>query len=82
MKDLEYVRCNLCGSNNYHLIYLGKDRLLGKKGEFRIVKCNRCGLVYLNPRPTKEKLTYYYSSDDYYLYRKSHHIFCTLQALG
>ncbi|MBD3310353.1 methyltransferase domain-containing protein [Candidatus Woesearchaeota archaeon] len=38
----ETVRCDLCGS--------GKSSLLCKKQGFRIIQCDNCGLVYVNPR--------------------------------
>jgi SAM-dependent methyltransferase len=39
---LETVPCALCGRN--------EDRLLFRKGRFRIVRCSNCGLSYTNPR--------------------------------
>jgi 2-polyprenyl-3-methyl-5-hydroxy-6-metoxy-1,4-benzoquinol methylase len=58
------VACNLCGANDARVIYpstLGKDPIRPHTSHFRcttatygmhatIVKCNRCGLVYANPR--------------------------------
>jgi len=42
----EYVNCNLCGSKKYKKMYTIK-----KSGyEFQIVKCQKCGLVFQNPR--------------------------------
>jgi SAM-dependent methyltransferase len=32
---------------------------------FRLVKCNNCGLQYVNPRPIKQQIGYYYSEDYY-----------------
>lgn len=32
-------------------------------GEYRLVRCNLCDLVYLNPRPTRETISYYYPAD-------------------
>lgn len=56
----ESVLCNLCGSDDFLLKFVGKDRLLNIPGEFSVVECNVCGLVYVNPRPTKESLKKYY----------------------
>lgn len=39
----ESVQCNLCNSNN-------TDRLF-EVGSYRVVRCTKCGLVYVNPRP-------------------------------
>ena len=57
------VNCNLCGSDNYIILFksfsgdlsTGKDhlelidRLI--KTPVRLVKCRKCGLIYANPRP-------------------------------
>lgn len=56
----EYVQCNLCGGSDTKLLFYAKNRN-NKKGEvFRIVKCKICGLVYLNPRPSKDGIRQYY----------------------
>jgi SAM-dependent methyltransferase len=34
-----------------------------RNGVFRLVKCKNCGLHYLNPRPIKQQIGYYYSED-------------------
>jgi 2-polyprenyl-3-methyl-5-hydroxy-6-metoxy-1,4-benzoquinol methylase len=62
-KQLEKVKCNLCGANQYEIVYRAKynqekDKDLAIK--FRssgdetlidqVVKCKKCGLVYINPR--------------------------------
>lgn len=46
-ETLEYVNCNLCGH--------GKAKLLFIKDGFRHVRCNSCGLIYVNPRLKKSK---------------------------
>lgn len=40
--------CNLCKSDQYSVMY----RLNRMGFNLRIVKCKRCGFVYLNPKPT------------------------------
>lgn len=57
---MEYVNCNLCGADDTVLVYQGHDRLLGIAGEFTLVRCRRCGLIYLNPRPTPEEIGAFY----------------------
>ena len=43
-----------------------RDLLLEVSGDlFTIVKCRNCGLVYLNPRPSKDLLGSYYPTDYY-----------------
>ncbi|MEO6211340.1 MAG: class I SAM-dependent methyltransferase [Gemmatimonadaceae bacterium] len=59
--DRESVRCNFCGADNTDiLIEGGRDRRHDLPGNFRLVKCRNCGLVYLNPRPSAEALHAYY----------------------
>jgi 2-polyprenyl-3-methyl-5-hydroxy-6-metoxy-1,4-benzoquinol methylase len=41
-KDLTYVTCDLCGSDNYMILF--------EKDGFRHVECRKCHLVYVNPR--------------------------------
>lgn len=49
VNNLEHVRCNLCQSDDYEII--------GRKSRFdlplKTAICQRCGLIYLNPRLTK-----------------------------
>jgi len=60
---MENVNCNLCGAENTRLLFEGSDRLLKIPGNFALMQCNRCGLIYLNPRPTFEEIGKYYPSD-------------------
>ena len=65
---MEYVNCNLCDSDKTELLFVSKDMLLNKPGQFLIVRCKNCGLIYLNPRPTKQSLQQYYPTQ-YYSYQ-------------
>lgn len=58
--EYEYVNCNICGKDTSYLLFRGKDREFGLGGEFTWVKCQNCGLVYLNPRPTMQAILQYY----------------------
>ncbi|MBM4466075.1 MAG: class I SAM-dependent methyltransferase [Chloroflexi bacterium] len=60
---MEEIACNVCQSDNYVVLYEGRDRLHGLGGPFRLVKCQQCGLIYLNPRPTREEMGQYYPPD-------------------
>ena len=54
--------CVLCGSKNSSLILKTRD-LAGSSNEmFYLVKCVRCGLVYLNPMPNRENSKKYYDA--------------------
>ena len=51
------VNCNICDSS--------ERRLLFKKDGFHIVRCKRCGLVYVNPRIANDNLTEQYTQEYY-----------------
>ena len=62
--DRESVRCNYCHADSFDVVIAsGIDRRHGLPGDFRMVKCRQCSLVYLNPRPTAEALSAYYPED-------------------
>ena len=61
--EMEEIVCNVCQSDNYFVLYEGRDRLHGLGGPFRLVRCQKCGLIYLNPRPTREEMGQYYPPD-------------------
>ena len=60
---MEYVVCNLCGSNCNHTFLQREDLSLGLGEMFRLCQCDECGLVYLNPRPTREEIAQYYPEE-------------------
>ena len=55
MSELEFVSCDLCG--------IDCSRLLFVENGFNTVKCNNCGLIYLNPRPTEAELVAGYEKE-------------------
>lgn len=63
--DLEFLDCPLCGATDAVELFVARDRLLGRPGEFPVVRCAVCGLVRLSPRPTASALDHYYP-DVYY----------------
>ncbi|MBI5871154.1 MAG: class I SAM-dependent methyltransferase [Actinobacteria bacterium] len=63
--------CDLCGGNHFDLLFTGHDRLFGIEGEFPLVRCQDCGLVFVNPRPSFEEMGRFYPQDDYDLYNKA-----------
>ena len=44
------VLCNLCGSDHFKTLFSARDRLYGLEGRFQYVRCDDCGLVYMNPQ--------------------------------
>jgi len=60
---METVTCNLCGVDESEPLFKGRDRLLGGTETFQWVRCRRCGLIYLNPRPTLAEMARYYPTN-------------------
>ena len=65
--ELEYTNCDLCGENRTNLFLEAASDVTQER--FRIVRCDNCGLIYLNPRPTKDIIGRYYPVDSYYSYQ-------------
>jgi len=53
----EAVACDLCGADD--------STFLAAKNGFRLVRCRKCSLVYVNPRPRPVALEAQYSIDSY-----------------
>lgn len=49
---MESINCIICNTDDTHLLV--------KKNSFNVVKCNGCGLVYLNPRLVEAELAALY----------------------
>lgn len=60
---LEKVKCNLCGSDQSTPFIERRDLLVFLPGEFTMVKCDNCGLVYENPRPVAESWSAIYPDE-------------------
>jgi SAM-dependent methyltransferase len=62
----ERVACNLCGSDDAKLLFKQRDeRFRVDDIEWSVVQCRRCGLGYLNPRPTPAQIGAYYPHSYY-----------------
>ena len=57
---MEYVNCNLCGLDETQVLFRKKDKFGISQDEFHVVECQRCGLLYVNPRPTIEEMGRFY----------------------
>jgi SAM-dependent methyltransferase len=62
---LEHVACNLCGSERYTALYEMPDQEFFREEFFTVVECDRCGLGFVNPRPTVAEMQKYYPPDYY-----------------
>ena len=59
--ELESVRCDLCGSNERRELYRKPDvKTWATEFEFPVVECLRCGLVWVDPRPTQAAMARFY----------------------
>lgn len=57
---MEYVTCNLCGLDDTQVLFRKKDKCGISDDEFQVVACKRCGLFYVNPRPTETEIGKFY----------------------
>lgn len=62
---METVSCNLCGSDQYQLVYQQPDWKYFPEEIFSVVECTQCGLAFVNPRPCLEEMNRYYPSEYY-----------------
>lgn len=59
----ENVSCALGCDINDEKITIGRDRLHNLPGEYNVIKCQSCGLIRTNPRPTPDSIGFYYPDD-------------------
>lgn len=58
---LETVTCALCGSDRSRVVLRQGDLIHATTSkEFTVVRCEGCGLLYLNPRPAPDEIGRYY----------------------
>lgn len=61
----EQVSCIICGENESKLLFRSKS-FMHSDESFTLVQCVKCGLVFLNPRPTIDEIGKYY--ENYHLH--------------
>lgn len=82
---MEYTKCNLCGKDNTELVFEAEEQVTSDHTRFRYVKCRNCGLAYINPRPSKDKIGLYYPTETYYTHQppsKGHRLRRALKKLA
>ena len=57
---MEYVNCTLCDRDDVQVLFKKRDKFGITDDEFNVVECQRCRLLYVNPRPTQEEIRKYY----------------------
>ncbi len=61
---MEYIDCILCNENRTEKIFAARDYRYNTSGEtFNVVRCKGCGLIFINPRPSKEEMNRYYPDE-------------------
>lgn len=58
------TRCPWCNSESNHPYLPVKDLFLSQES-FQVLECERCGLLFTDPRPDAEHIGAYYESDAY-----------------
>ena len=58
--ELEHAACSICGSSAGTPVIVGRDRNCGVPGRFQVVRCDECGLLRTDPRPTRGSIGRYY----------------------
>jgi SAM-dependent methyltransferase len=59
----EHAACGYCGSQEATRYAELEDWLCGMQGRFTMVRCARCGVLRLNPRPDRDTVGRYYLED-------------------
>lgn len=65
---MRYVACNYCQQDDTELVNQGPDLYLNHPGDFRLVRCRNCGLIYQNPQLTLDELLPHYPFEAYERY--------------
>lgn len=55
--------CAVCGSASASFLVEVSDFIYDRKGAAKIVRCNDCGHLYQNPRPTRDTIGVCYTAD-------------------
>ena len=63
-------KCPWCDSEKTQIHLWLKDEFLSNE-EFQIIECLHCGLLFTEPRPSKDKIGEYYKSEEYYSHQEN-----------
>jgi len=61
----ENVKCVFCNSSLFTNILEARDPDMISEESYHLVRCNGCGLIFNNPRPTEEELSKFYTQQYY-----------------
>lgn len=58
---MEYTNCILCNKNNSEVFLTAGDlRYNTSEEKFTLDRCKECGIIFVNPRPSKSEMAKYY----------------------
>lgn len=63
--EWEKQTCNLCNNEKFEMIYDDATTWMND-GKYKVVRCTKCSLVYLSPRPKQEFIHKFYEPDSYW----------------
>jgi SAM-dependent methyltransferase len=66
-EEQEDIACPLCGAHQPAPVLIARDLLFARPGGYPLVRCARCDMQYVSPRPTGAALGKHYP-DDYFGY--------------
>jgi SAM-dependent methyltransferase len=67
---MKLLNCDFCGSADSTPMHVLADIRLGLPGKYTLVRCEQCGLLYLDPQPSWEQLESHYPRD-YHCYENA-----------
>lgn len=62
------TRCAICDTDDEKLLY---KITTFQEGDLNFVRCNHCGLVYQNPRPTEDSLRQFFTSTSFVSHKET-----------
>lgn len=68
---MQSINCNYCQKDDTDLVNQGNDLYLNREGNYRLVRCRNCGLIYQNPQPSSDELLAFYPAEVYERYSQS-----------
>ena len=60
------TKCPFCSAKEIVLLFKAKDLLTQKPGEFFLSQCQKCTLVFQNPRVKEKDIGFYYENINYF----------------
>ena len=64
-------RCIVCREKEFSFLFRTRDRMFDVPGQFAVKRCRRCGLIFLDPKPSQNILEKHYPRHQYYSYKRS-----------